>query len=174
MTNDNFPELETDRLLLTRLKTSDWKMISFLRSDQEVNKFVKRSSAATQEEALEFIQKINHSIDHQHSYYWKIAERNNDQMIGSICLWNFSEDQETAEIGYDLSPDYQGKGIMHESLCRIIEFGFQNLNLEFIEAFTHYKNEPSKKLLENNGFKLVPGKKDEDNYDNIIYKLKSK
>jgi len=131
MTNNNFTELETDRLLLTRLKTSDWKMISFLRSDQEVNKFVKRSSAATQEEALTFIQKINHSIDHQHSYYWKIAERNNDQMIGSICLWNFSEDEKSAEIGYDLSPDYQGKGIMNESLSRIIEFGFQNLNLEF-------------------------------------------
>ena len=88
-------------------------------------------------------------------------------MIGSICLWNFSEDQKTAEIGYDLSPDYQGKGIMHESLCRIIEFGFQNLNLEFIEAFTHYKNEPSKKLLENNGFKLVPGKKDEDRNESL-------
>lgn len=57
MTNDNFPELETDRLLFKRLKTSDWKMISFLRSDKEVNKFVKRSSAATQEEASEFIQK---------------------------------------------------------------------------------------------------------------------
>ena len=128
MTNNNFTELETDRLLLTRLKTSDWKMISFLRSDQEVNKFVKRSSAATQEEALTFIQKINHSIDHQHSYYWKIAERNNDQMIGSICLWNFSEDEKSAEIGYDLSPDYQGKGIMNESLSRIIEFGLELLH----------------------------------------------
>ena len=58
MTNNNFTELETDRLLLTRLKTSDWKMISFLRSDQEVNKFVKRSSAATQEEALELSETI--------------------------------------------------------------------------------------------------------------------
>lgn len=58
MTNNNFPELETDRLILTRLKISDWKMISFLRSDQEVNKFVKRSSAATQEEALELSETI--------------------------------------------------------------------------------------------------------------------
>ncbi|NAY93378.1 GNAT family N-acetyltransferase [Muricauda sp. JGD-17] len=167
-----FPEIETDRLLLRRLQQSDWEMISYLRSDKIVNEFVKRPSAESKEKALEFIVKINDGIDNRDLYYWTITEKNQKGMIGSICLWNFSKDKKIAEVGYDLSPKFQGKGIMNESLKSIMAFGFDNLNLETIEAFTHRLNGSSKKLLERNGFKVVLGKKDEHNADNIIYELK--
>lgn len=168
----NFPEIHSERLSLMRLKNSDWEMISYLRTDKNVNEFVNRSSAETKEKALEFIKRINTEFKNKNSIYWKITERNTDKMIGSICLWNFSKDRKTAEIGYDLSPMYQGKGIMNESLKSIVEFGFQKLKLELIEAYTHYKNESSKKLLEKNGFELERRIKDKDNENNIIYKLK--
>lgn len=172
--NDNqFPEINTERLLLRRLMESDWEMISYLRSDKEVNEFIKRPSAESKEKALEFINKINSGIDNQNSLYWTITEKNSNQMIGSICLWNFSEDRKTAEVGYDLSPKFQGKGIMNESLKSILEFGFKNLNLELIEAYTHKRNVNSKKLLERNRFILDVNIKDEHNQDNIIYKLKN-
>ncbi|WP_228530406.1 GNAT family N-acetyltransferase [Tamlana sp. I1] len=169
---NNFPEIQTERISLISLKKSDWEMISFLRSDKKVNEFVNRSSAETKEKALDFIKKINTEFNNRNSIYWKITEKNTDIMLGSICLWNFSEDRKTAEIGFDLRPKYQGKGIMNESLNSIIEFGFEKLNLESIEAYTHYKNESSKRLLQRNGFELVSGKKDKDNENNIIYKLK--
>ncbi|MFK7747509.1 MAG: GNAT family N-acetyltransferase [Kordia sp.] len=172
MTEFSFSEIETERLLLTKLQTTDWEMISFLRSDKDVNEFVKRPSAETKEKALEFIDKISKGIESQMLYYWKLTEKGNSEMIGSICLWNFSEDGKTAEVGYDLSPKYQRKGIMNESLKSVTEFGFQKLNLDLIEAYTQYQNEPSKKLLERNGFTLVEGKKDIDNADNIVYALK--
>lgn len=147
-------------------------MISYLRSDKVVNKFVKRPKAETKEKALDFIDKINTGIDEKNYYYWVITEINGDQMIGSICLWNFSIDQTTAEVGFDLSPKFQGKGIMNESLQSILEFGFKILNLDLIEAYTHKKNMSSKKLLESNRFKLVVNKRDQDNQDNIIYEVK--
>jgi ribosomal-protein-alanine N-acetyltransferase len=172
MKANQFSEINTERLLLRRLMESDWEMISYLRSDKEVNKFVKRPSAESKEKALEFINKINNGIDNQNSFYWTIAEKNSNQMIGSICLWNFTKDRKTAEIGYDLSPKFQGKGIMNESLISILEFGFKNLNLDLIEAYTHTRNVTSKKLLERNRFILDVNRKDEHNQDNIIYKLK--
>ena len=172
MSQNHFPEIKTERLSLRRLKQSDWEMISYLRSDRVVNKFVKRPNADTKEKALEFISKINNGIDKQNVYYWVITKMNSDQMIGSICLWNLSIDQTTAEVGYDLSPKFLGKGIMNESLRSILAFGFEILNLDLIEAYTHKKNKSSKKLLKRNRFKLVVGKKDEDNQDNIIYDLK--
>ncbi len=172
MSQNHFPEIKTKRLLLRRLIQSDWEMISYLRSDRVVNKFVKRPKAETKEKALQFISKINNGIDERNLYYWVITEINSDQMIGSICFWNISIDQNTAEVGYDLSPKFQGKGIMNESLQSILEFGFKILNLDLIEAYTHKKNKNSKKLLERNRFKLVVNKRDEDNQDNIIYDLK--
>ena len=172
MNVNQFPELNTERLLLRKLEESDWDMISYLRSDKEVNEFVKRPSAESKEKALEFINKTNNGIDRQNLFYWTITEKESNQMIGSICLWNFSKDRKTAEVGYDLSPKFQGKGIMNESLKSILEFGFKNLNLDLIEAYTHKRNLSSKKLLERNRFILDVNKKDEHNQDNIIYKLK--
>ena len=172
MNLNHFPEIKTERLLLRRLKQSDWEMISYLRSDRGVNEFVKRPSAESKEKAIEFILKTNKAIEKRNLYYWAIAEIISAQMIGSICLWNFSKDQKAAEVGYDLSPKYQGKGIMNESLKSILEFGFKILNLDSIEAYTHKDNKSSKKLLERNRFKLVVNKKDKHNQDNIIYKLK--
>jgi len=172
MNKNNFREITTERLFLRRIKQSDWEMVSYLRSDKEVNKFVKRPNADSKEKALEFISKTNKGIDDQNLYQWTISEKNSTEMIGSICLWNLSKDRKTAEVGYDLSPKFQGKGIMNESLKSILEFGFKNLNLDIIEAYTQKNNESSKKLLERNGFILVPDKKDEDNHENLIYEIK--
>ncbi len=115
---------------------------------------------------------IKKAFKNNQSYYWVITEQPNPQMIGSICLWNFSEDRKYAEVGYDLSPQFQGKGMMTEALQSVLNFGFQHLHLHSIEAFTHHQNENSKKLLKINGFQLIKGKKDEDNLDNIIYEIK--
>ena len=170
--NHNFLELHTKRLSLKRLLESDWQEISFLRSDPEVNKFVKRPSAQTQEEALAFIQKIDGFVNNEISYYWKITLINSQKMIGSICLWNFSEDRKTAEVGYDLHPDFQGKGVMSEALDRLIVFSGTQLNLNVLEAYTHGENEHSIRLLEGRGFTRIVGRKDPDNADNIVLSLK--
>jgi ribosomal-protein-alanine N-acetyltransferase len=173
MKKSNFPEIQTQRLLLRRLLPSDWESVSFLRSDIKVNEFVKRPPAESKEKALSFINKISTGINNQNLYYWAISENNNDEMIGSICLWNFSTDNKIAEVGYDLKPKHQGKGIMAESLKSIIAFGFNKLKIDTIEAFTHKHNISSKKLLERNGFTLAIGKQDEHNANNIVYEIKN-
>ena len=173
MDNIQFPELTTERLLLRRLKRSDWPVVSYLRSDATVNQFVKRSNAPSKELAIEFIERANDSIDKHDLFQWCIVERNNDQMIGSICLWNFSEDRQTAEVGYDLSPAWHSKGIMTEALTHVLEFGFNNLGLEKIEAYTQWNNERSRRLLERNGFSLIEDKIDDQNRDNLVYEIKA-
>lgn len=172
MDQNHLPEIRSERLFLRRLEPSDWEMISYLRTDKTVNKFVKRPGAGSKEKALEFITKTNRGIDNKTIYYWCMSQNNDPKMIGSICLWNFSEDRKTAEVGYDLSPEFQGKGLMSEALRGVVEFGFNDLNLDRIEAYTHSGNNSSKKLLERNKFGWVSGKTDKGNKDNIIYEIK--
>ena len=59
----------------------------------------------------------------------------------------FSKDQKTAEIGYDLHPQFHKKGIMTEALSCILNYGFKNLELENIEAYTHKENKASKSVV---------------------------
>lgn len=166
-----FPSLKSERLVFRRMNENDVKQVFFLRSDPEVNSFVERPAPKNLDEALAFIKKINKGINSGQYIYWTITLQGNNSMIGSICLWNFSEDASCGEVGYDLHPDYQGKGYMNEALREILNYGFNQLNLARIEAFTHHKNAPSLKLLEKNGFQLVEGKMDEHNENNVVYQL---
>jgi len=167
----NYQRLYTDRLVLRRLLRSDWEMLSYLRSDPDINQFVKRSSAKTKEKAFEFIDMINDSFDSSKSYYWVITVKDIDDMIGSISLHSFNEDRTIGEVGYDLSPVFQKKGIMDESLKAVINFGFENLKLDAITAYTQWNNPSSVKLLNRNGFVLNEGMVDETNEDNRIFQL---
>jgi ribosomal-protein-alanine N-acetyltransferase len=170
-----FPKINTERLILRRLKQSDWEMISYLRSDKIVNKFVKRPKTENKEDALKFINKINNGIDNNEWIYWSITMRDYKafigELIGTICLWNFSNDKKIAEVGYDLYPTFQGKGIMNEALNCVVDFGFNKLSLNKIEAFTHKDNESSIRLLKKNKFHYIKNRKDENNSDNIIFEI---
>ena len=170
-TKDSYPQIETLRLLLRRYKASDSDMITFLRTDKVVTQYIDRAESDANQSGLEFITKINVGIENKSLFSWAITEKGKDVMIGSICLWNISEDRKTAEVGYDLHPNYQKKGIMNESLIAVIQFGFEEMMLDHIEAFTHRDNANSKQLLERNGFKLEEQRTDKDNANNQIFTL---
>ena len=57
-----------------------------------------------------------------------------------------------AEIGFELLPDFQGKGFMHEAIEKVLAYCFDVIQLQSIEAYAHADNEGSIKVLERNGF----------------------
>jgi len=147
-----FPILETERLFLRKLSLDDAEEIFALRSSDEVNKYIDRPKANDIDEAIAFINKVNIGVANDNWLYWVICFKDNPMLIGTICLWNLNEEESKAEVGYELIPEYQGKGIAKEALLKIIEFGFDNVQLNKIEAYTHKENLSSTKLLEKFNF----------------------
>ena len=147
-----FPYLLTERLQLRQLSISDAAEILFLRSDEKVNEFVDRPNAKTIDDAKNFIKKI--IVENDGLFYWAIALKNTNTLIGTICLWNISVENNTAEIGYELNPVFQGKGIMQEAVSVVIKFAFEDLKLKAITAFPNIHNEKSIQLLTRNNFIL--------------------
>lgn len=148
-----FPILTTDRLRLRQLSTTDKQNIFTLRSSPEINKYLDRQPSKTIEDAINFINAINDSIKKNDSLYWAITLTNSKTFVGTICLFDFSEEKNTCEIGYELLTGFQGQGIMKEAAGKVIAYVFETMKLQKIEAFTHIDNQHSTKLLENLGFK---------------------
>ncbi|MCI4671281.1 MAG: GNAT family N-acetyltransferase [Bacteroidia bacterium] len=167
-----FKELQSQRLSLRKLKRRDWEAVSFLRSDPEVNRLVVRPSAETKEDALAFIEKISRGIREEEIFYWAISLKGKEEMVGSICLWNFSVDRLKTEVGYDLHPAFYRKGIMDEAMKKVMSFGFEVLGVKQIEAFTHRDNVGSRRLLEKNDFRWNEARKDQNQLHNVIYEIK--
>jgi [ribosomal protein S5]-alanine N-acetyltransferase len=148
-----FPVLKTERLILRQLISSDDKEIFALRSDDNANKYLNRKPCTSINDAKNFIKTINENIERNDSVYWAITLGETEKLIGTICLLNFSNDNSKAEIGYELLPAFQGKGIMHEATSVVIDFGIQHIGLNSIEAYTHCENRNSTRLLEKLNFK---------------------
>jgi len=165
------PELKTERLTLRPLVDSDREAIRFLRSNEEINQYIKRQRTNTDEDVTNFITRINNQTKKGEILFWCITKKDTTLTIGTICLWKFSKDFKTAEIGYDLHPKSHGQGIMSEALYCVLDYGFETLHLDTIEAYTHKDNIPSKKLLKNNNFRYHKDKKDEGNLNNSIFSI---
>jgi ribosomal-protein-alanine N-acetyltransferase len=148
-----FPILKTGRLILRRLTPEDENEIFFLRSDESINTYVDRPKPNSLEDARNHIDKLNHGIDNNESIFWGITLLNNPSIIGTSCLWNISKENDTAEVGFDLMPGFQGKGIMKEALSEVTRYGFETLKIRRLVGWVHHENSKSVSLLSKFNFK---------------------
>lgn len=166
-----FPTFDTNRLKLRQTIATDCNDILFLRSNTTVNQYINRDTNITIDDAREFLHKTTTNINNGESIDWAIRLKDKPKMIGSLCLWNFSDDGLITEVGYALKPEFQNKAIMYEAILPILRYGFDVLKVKEIVAYTQYNNKHSIKLLTKLGFSLCKDKTDEGNPKNRIYSL---
>ena len=174
-----FPVLATERLTLRGLTSADENEIFAIRSDEKMAEFLDRPICKTLNEAREFIQMINKGIEQGESLYWAITFKDDTKLIGTICIWQISITESKAEIGFELLPAYQGKGIMQEAATIVIDYGFNTMQLDTIEGEVAPGNIKSIKLMEHKGFTRVPEIRENDsesvkNLTTVMYKLEKK
>jgi len=144
----DFPILETKRLILRELRLSDIAAFHRLKSDPAVVSLYYAEPKTYEQSAA----KLNDLIalnERREALTWCVAlAANPDELIGTICLWDFREEHQVAEIGYELLPAYHNLGIMTEAAARVIDYGFGEMKLETIDALVNPANAPSCRLLE--------------------------
>lgn len=164
-----FPNLTSARYNLRPLSIEDDKEIFILRSDERVLKYLGKPKAKSINEAREFIDKINNGIKNNEWIMWVIESKESSLFIGTICLWNLSDDRTKADIGFEILPDHFGKGIMQEVIPIILKFGFNDMQLDVIEGEVDPANIKSIKLMEKFGFEFYKNLESTD-----VYNLKNK
>jgi len=162
-----FPRLQTKRLMLNKLSQSDAAGIYALRSTDEVIRFTGIKKYKEIGEAVQYIERMETAIRQNECIIWSIYITSSNSFIGSICFWNISEDGDSAEIGYDLLPIYQGQGYMQEAMKAVIQYGFEGMKLDKIFADLRSDNIKSVKILERNGFVIEKAYKIKNKNDQI-------
>lgn len=87
---------------------------------------------------------------------WAIVYKENGKVIGSVGLHDDDRRKGNMEnikmLGYVLSEDYWGKGIMTETVNAVLKFAFEDMNLELVSVFHYPFNSRSKRVIEKCGF----------------------
>ena len=166
-----FPVLETERFTLRALELNDAKALFGLRTNKEVNTFITRTRLNNLSETRAFIDRISNSIANNTGVFWVLESKDTAELLGTLGLCNFEIEEDYAEIGYDMHPDFQEDGYMSEAFKAILNFAAKQMDLKFIEAFTHKENNASVALLEKFNFELQPDRKDANVAENHIYRF---
>ncbi len=156
-----FPELETERLYIRVLKESDSATVFRHFADEEVTRYMDIPPCKDMAEASEIIR--FHTEDS--GCRWGLFDKASGQLAGTCGFhcW-VTGTQARAEIGYDLSAAWWGRGFMTEAIKPIIRVGFEQMELELIEATADPANERSARLLERLGFQ-----RREELVDGLVY-----
>jgi len=149
---DPFPFLYTERLILRSITKNDASDLFLLRSDKKIMQFISRPIAVSLNDALDYINKIEQSLKENYGITWAISLKNNNALIGTIGFWRIESEHYRAEIGYMLSKDFHGTGVMNEAIKTVLDYGFNVMKLHSVEADVDPRNKSSIKLLEKNNF----------------------
>ena len=147
-----FKNLESDRLVLRQIIPDDVKEIFALRSNAEVMKYVPRPLCTTVNEAMDLVNIMQQRLETNEGINWAITLKGNNKLIGYIGHYRIQWEHFRSEIGYMLSPEQQGKGIVSEAIQLIIEYGFSVMNMHSLEAVIDPDNAASARVLEKNNF----------------------
>ncbi|MBU3143993.1 GNAT family N-acetyltransferase [Clostridium sp. CF012] len=149
---DDFPQIETKRLILKEISVKDCNYLFEIFSDEEVLKYYDIEPLKTLEEANNLIQLFCRRFKNKKGIRWGIHLKNTDKLIGTCGYQSIDIQSLRTDIGYEMSKEYWGQGLMKEALQAIIGFGFNNMSLNRIQALVEPNNKNSIQLLHRIGF----------------------
>jgi ribosomal-protein-alanine N-acetyltransferase len=147
-----FPKLETERLQLREVVKEDAQCIFNCFSNNDVTRYYGQDTLTSMEQANELVEFFTKSFQENRGIRWGIEIKGNKGIIGTIGFNAWSSKHKRAEIGYELHPEYWGKGYATEAVSKVISYGFRELELTRIGAVVFIENMASNKLLTKLGF----------------------
>ena len=148
-----YPRLETARLVLRALQMGDADFILKEWGDPLVTTYMRdEEPLKTREQAVEWLRPLQTPENMPTLKWWGIEIKTEGHLIGTCGYYKWDKQHHRAEIGYDLWIDYWGQGLMPEALQILIQYGFEEMDLNRIEATTHTENQRSQRVLAKLGF----------------------
>lgn len=145
-------EIKTERLLLRRFNLSDEKdMFNNWASDDNVTKYLSWPTHTDTKVTKSVLTSWVEAYSNKENYHWGIVPINYGRVVGSISVVDISNIHDRCEIGYCIGKNFWNKGITSEALKAVIEFLFNEIGFERIQAIHHKDNVASGKVMKKAG-----------------------
>ena len=151
-TSRKFPLLSTKRLTLRAATQKDVPAFQALLSAADVTRFSNWPDAPSKtqvERSVRWMAKLHGSGK---GCAWIIEINGSKALAGAIRFNSFDKKWRGGQIGYELHPDYWGKGLMTEAVRVVVVCGHETFGLNRIDAWTMPGNTASDRVLEKSGF----------------------
>lgn len=145
------PVIETERLILRKMRMSDAPDVYRYAQDREVARHVLWEAHQSIWETRAYIRFLLYQYRSGEPGSWGVVLRETGKVVGTIGYMSYNADNATVEVGYSLAREHWGKGLMTEALEAVIGETFRVLNLHRIEAMHFTDNPASGRVMEKCG-----------------------
>ncbi|MDA0149857.1 GNAT family N-acetyltransferase [Vibrio sp. LaRot3] len=147
----NFPEYQTDRVMLRQLSEQDAQSVLCLFSNPSVIAYYDLDVISELSQAQRIIGAMDERFKSNTGIRWAITLKRNGELVGTCGFNSWDEKARSAVIGYDLLPNCWGQGIATEVVNELVKQAFLgNLpcgELNRIQADTVPGNVASERVL---------------------------
>ena len=151
------PELRTERLLLRRWRDGDREPFAALNADPEVMEFFPEPLNRWRSDDL--VDQVEASLERRGFGLWAVEVRATETFVGFAGLGVPGFDAHftpAIEVGWRLARSAWGQGYATEAGGAALAFGFEQLGLTEIVAFTAAENRRSRAVMERLGMSRDP------------------
>lgn len=152
-----FLPLETPRLTLRRFRDEDLEPFLAYRNHPDVARY-QSWLQWTREQAIDFLREQRNvspgTVGRWFQYALELTSTG--ELTGDCGTCLKAETPRTAEVGFSLAPEHQGKGLATEAVSRIVDHTFRELEVQRMMAVAIRANARSASLLTRLGFR--PGR----------------
>ncbi len=146
--------IETKRLLLRRFTVADAdKMFENWASDPEVTRYLMWPTHESVEVTKQTLEGWVAEYESETKYEWCITLKENGEPVGSIGAFNPNEKVGSIEVGYCISASYWHQGITSEALAAVMDFLFEEVGANRIEARHDARNVHSGDVMKKCGMR---------------------
>jgi ribosomal-protein-alanine N-acetyltransferase len=160
-----FPILESERLSFRKLTDLDAPEVFKLRSNSELMKYVPRPLLKSEDEALAMIHFMNTKLDENTAINWGVTIKGTDKIIGFFGFYRVQPENYRTEIGYMLLSEHQGRGYATEAVKTMLNYAFNHLNFNSVDAVIDPDNVGSEKVLQKSGFRKEAHFKEDEYFE---------
>ena len=145
------PDISTERLLLRRMTMKDAQDIFEYSRDPLVAQHVLWDAQRHISEAKEYVRYMNRRYRDDLPSSWGIIDKASGHLVGTIGYMMHSEENASVELGYSLARWVWGKGYATEALRAVIDYTFETMDVNRIEAQHEIDNPASGRVMEKCG-----------------------
>ena len=149
--------LETERLILRKTEESDLKKLWEILLDRDISKYYLTCKINDNwEDEKKWQYKKLERANNLDVFCWTILRKDNNEVIGQITVQDgYTEDKSIRDVGWFVSKNNQRKGYAYEAAYKVLNYMFNEVEINKIETSAAIINEASWKLMEKLGFKRL-------------------
>ena len=146
--------ITTSRLILRRFKTDDAEaMYRNWASNDNVTKFLTWPTHTSIDITKTIISEWANSYNDIKTYHWAITLKDKDEVIGDLSVVKMDEECLIAELGWCISQDCWGQGIIPEAALAVRDYLFDEIGFNRIAAIHDVNNQKSGRVMQKIGMK---------------------